>query len=430
MTMAPTPTERSTGWSDAWLDLVPMPPGHRVLIVTGAPGPALGRLAGRAGSLSVAVTHAASGPLALAQVDGAPIDVEVGSLDSLLPPDRELDIVILQGTVRAVALDQVARHLAPSGRLVILTDNAMSPLRAVDRLRGRPSGATGGSHRKLVRRLRHAGLASMSTFALLRSSSSPVVAFRTDRHEVARSVLTAATSLVGGGRGWALRALRAGAGIGRATGLVPAWLIVARRPAAAPDDPLTPSGRIGVEENDQGVVVLGAGPDGVEKWFRNREDADRVEAALATLAAAGFALAPQVIDRPDPCRLRLTWVAGGGLDALTMPPRRLVAWTAAGAEVLARIQRLTADGNGQVLVHGDYWLGCLVVDRGQVAGVVDWTDSYRGDPAVDLDELVSVAASRPGLDPERRQEIVTAALRAHRAAGGPAAARRHLEAAR
>ena len=42
-----------------------------------------------------------------------------------------------------------------------------------------------------------------------------------------------------------------------------------------------------------------------------------------------------------------------------------------------------ADG-GEVLVHGDLHIRHVLVDRGELAGVIDWGDLCRADPAVDL----------------------------------------------
>ena len=55
----------------------------------------------------------------------------------------------------------------------------------------------------------------------------------------------------------------------------------------------------------------------------------------------------------------------------------------AAARALALLQSSTRHEDGTVLVHGDYWLGNLIVDRGQVVGVFDWELAQRGSPEED-----------------------------------------------
>jgi aminoglycoside phosphotransferase (APT) family kinase protein len=41
-----------------------------------------------------------------------------------------------------------------------------------------------------------------------------------------------------------------------------------------------------------------------------------------------------------------------------------------------------------VLVHGDYWLGNLLVDADRVVGVLDWGNAHWGERGEDLRHLV------------------------------------------
>jgi aminoglycoside phosphotransferase (APT) family kinase protein len=53
-----------------------------------------------------------------------------------------------------------------------------------------------------------------------------------------------------------------------------------------------------------------------------------------------------------------------------------------------------------VLVHGDLHGRHLLVDEGQLGGVIDWGDVCIGDPAIDLQFLWSVVS------PEARDEVL------------------------
>jgi aminoglycoside phosphotransferase (APT) family kinase protein len=54
----------------------------------------------------------------------------------------------------------------------------------------------------------------------------------------------------------------------------------------------------------------------------------------------------------------------------------------------------------EVLVHGDFGESNLLVSRGALAGVIDWTDAHVGDPALDLAwfvQCLGVVAARSAL---------------------------------
>jgi aminoglycoside phosphotransferase (APT) family kinase protein len=61
----------------------------------------------------------------------------------------------------------------------------------------------------------------------------------------------------------------------------------------------------------------------------------------------------------------------------------------AGKELLDTVQ--TAQTN---LIHGDLGPGHILVQDGAVTGIIDWTDSHLGDPALDLSWLL-YGASEP-----------------------------------
>ncbi len=58
-------------------------------------------------------------------------------------------------------------------------------------------------------------------------------------------------------------------------------------------------------------------------------------------------------------------------------------------ETRAGVERVLAAGvqrhpNAVVLLHGDLWPGNVMFERGRLVAVLDWEDSARGDPLVDL----------------------------------------------
>ncbi len=83
----------------------------------------------------------------------------------------------------------------------------------------------------------------------------------------------------------------------------------------------------------------------------------------------------------------------------------LVAWTARAAALLARLQELTGSADGTVLVHGDFWLGNLLVEGDRVTGLVDWGDARRGSPDVDRRFLVESLARRQRVEPALRARL-------------------------
>lgn len=93
---------------------------------------------------------------------------------------------------------------------------------------------------------------------------------------------------------------------------------------------------------------------------------------LAPVRAAGLADDP----RGDVGR-----VAARGRDWLARVPLAPALAAAAGALLGGPPP---ADVDARVLVHGDFHAGNLLVDRGEVSGVIDWGDAAAGDPAIDL----------------------------------------------
>jgi aminoglycoside phosphotransferase (APT) family kinase protein len=70
------------------------------------------------------------------------------------------------------------------------------------------------------------------------------------------------------------------------------------------------------------------------------------------------------------------------------------------AERLLRDAERLEPSSTEVLVHGDLHGRHLLVDEGQLGGVIDWGDVCIGDPAIDLQFLWSVVS------PEARDEVL------------------------
>ena len=107
---------------------------------------------------------------------------------------------------------------------------------------------------------------------------------------------------------------------------------------------------------------------------------------------------------PGPAVCRFSWLVGDPLVVEELDDDALVLWTARAARLLAHLQHLTRHPDGTVLVHGDLWLGNLLVAGEEISGVVDWTRARRGSPEIDRRFLVdSVHHHRP--DPALRRRL-------------------------
>jgi Phosphotransferase enzyme family len=354
-------------WAAAWVDLLGDVRGARTLVAEWAPGCA------------------------------ASVLVERGAVVSSDARDGPFDLVVLDGTPGRVT-SSVAGALRPGGRVALVVDNARSPLRLLDRAYGRPAGPAVGSLARVRRRLAAAGLPARQSFGLLRSSVAPVTGFDLDAPAAAAAVLDAAATRIGGRRLPALSLLRAAVVRGSGAALVPAWLVVAGPATDGTRLELPVTGRIGYEDSEQVKVVRGEPPTVLEKRYLHPVEADNEAAALEALAAAGVGFVPRLLGRDGPLRASQTWMPGRALNVGRLRRSELARWLLRAAESLAEIQRRTARG-GEVLVHGDFWLGNVLVAGDDVVAVVDWTEARWGDPAVDAAHLVSTLVGSGALAP-------------------------------
>jgi RIO-like serine/threonine protein kinase len=164
------------------------------------------------------------------------------------------------------------------------------------------------------------------------------------------------------------------------------------------------TGRIGYEDSEEVKVVHGDPPELVEKRYLRQLEADRETTALEALAEAGFALAPRPVRRDGPLLATQTWLSGRALNVERLGDEELEAWILRAADVLAGLRRRTASG-GEVLRHGDFWLGNLLVEGDTIVGVVDWTEATRGEPAADADHLVATLVESGRISAERGRDL-------------------------
>ena len=371
----------SASGSGAWADLLGDVGGQDVLVVDRVPS---------------------RGPTLLAQ-RGARVTVVEDDPDRLAVrraawPDGPVETIAPGGTSASwdiVVIDSVARRdhaaaaaaCARAARVLVVTDNWLSPLRLVDRTLRRPTGpaARPPSIRHL---LRPCGLVIEQRFGLLRSTAAPVTAFDLHAHLAAAAVLAAAGTHIGGIRRAGLSTLQHAEAAWVRAAIAPGEATLARRPTAAPTAEPKITGRIGYEASEERKVLLGEPPTAVDKRYRSADAASAEIGALHALRAGGLRIGVAVLGRPAPDRAVLEWLPGETLNVKRMSTAELEIWVAKAALVLRDIRRATAHTDGTSLVHGDFWLGNVLVRGGEVAAVIDWTGAQWGDPASDVRHLV------------------------------------------
>lgn len=322
------------------------------------------------------------------------------------PPEAgQHDMVCVDG-VRLTGRQRrrLASVLAPGGRWVQVSDNAVSPLRALDRLRGVRGGSDLRVSLGLLRRVlrRQVGVETHQAFALLRSSARPITAF--DVLSRTGMAHTAAASLthVRGVRGALLRLARRSPPR-LVAWFAPGWMVVARAPEV-PVDPRRVVGKVATNKSDEVKILRGDPPVEMEKRFvRSTPTAET--AALRELGRLGFPLAPRLLEA-DETSLRYEWLTGETLRLARLDDEELTAWITRAADVLGELQRATRHVDGTVLVHGDFWLGNLLVDGERVCGILDWTRSHRGSPEFDRRFLVESLEGKRETSPELRARLV------------------------
>jgi len=401
----------------AWIDLLDGLEGARVLLAEHSPGLAGMRVAGEAAVVGLAEADDARADFRRTWMAGQPPELIVGAESRLAVDQGPWDLVIVDGLPTVCGHDQTSpldvrlrrltAGLAPQGRLVVISDNRVSPLRAADRAVGRPAGPSGPCLMSIERAVRRAGMEVTQRFGLLRSSADGVTAFDLDAPRAASAILAATTVRTELTRVIALGLLRRLAERRAAALAVPAWMVVASPSSHAwTPSPLRPSGRLGHEDSEESKVLRGEPPAELDKRCSTPDAAAREAMALRVLEACGLTIAPRLLGQPSPERIRQTWQPGRPMRPAGLRRDDLRAWVGRAAQTLATMQRATERGDGSVLVHGDYWLGNLLVDGGTVVAVLDWTRAHWGDRAEDLHHLVDHLV-RMRLAPARDVRLLT-----------------------
>ncbi|MGI8794730.1 MAG: phosphotransferase, partial [Acidimicrobiales bacterium] len=269
-----------------------------------------------------------------------------------------------------------------------VADNAYNPLRALDRRVGKSASRAASRLGRVVADLRAAGLVVHQRFGVARSTLAPTTVFDLDAPVAGAAALQRVTPLMAGPR----RAMTAGLAhlVGRGIGgpAAPGWMVLAGV-GPAPNDPLRITGRIASLDSDESKMILGEPPEIFEKRYSDLAAADASAMALNTLHEHAPGLAPTPLGRSHPMRVRTAWISGRPLSPHGLNAAEIETWVEKAAEALRRMQDHTRRPDGSVLVHGDYWLGNLVVDDDRILAVIDWAGAHWGDPSEDREHLVA-----------------------------------------
>ena len=383
----------------AWVELLDDLEGARVLIAQNQPGLAAKRVAREAAVVGVAEADEARAHFRRRWLAEERAAIVVDTEERLAAGGGPWDLVIVDGLTAGrddretrsldSRLRRLADGLAQHGRLVVVADNRLSPLRTADVAVGRAAGPAGPSLRSIEHALRGVGLTVSQRFGLLRSSVDGVTAFDMDAPAAASAVIAAAAVNIERFRAIGFRLLHHATQRRTAARAVPAWMIVASSsnpPWAA--SPSRPTARLGHKGSQESKVLRGEPPVELEKRYSSPEAAASEGMVLRVLEACGLNLAPRMLSQPGADRIRHSWLPGQPLRPAGLRRRGLRIWVGRAAQTIGVIQEATRRGDGTVLVHGDYWLGNLLVDAGEVVAVLDWTRAHWGEPTEDVRHLV------------------------------------------
>lgn len=328
----------------------------------------------------------------------------------------QADAVVLAAVALDVRLVRTAASvLGRDGVLLLVAANAASPLAWADRLRRRSTAPLErlSSLRALAA---DAGLPSRAEYGLLRSVQVSSTMFALQHRKAAARVVAGSNTLNTGLRRRLVDLLRSGVERGHAVRLVAGVAVLcSARPLAF--EPLT--GRIGVLGSDEVKLLYGDPPCYVDKVYASERTATAEADALEAVGRAWPGLAPTLLDRRSPLRNRISWLPGRTLTVNRLTPEEGARWVLDAARVLGELHgRLGTDPDRPGILHGDYWLGNLLVDQERVVGVIDWTDASLGDPAVDLRFLVDEWATAGGLSADEAAQLHAAARAAYDAGRG------------
>ncbi len=304
---------------------------------------------------------------------------------------RQVDVVDAPAGATTLVVDEYALDLIDavdsSVTVVCLLTNRWSPLHWAD------GGSRGPAVRltEVRRRVERHGRSSR-TLGVFRSTTRPLALIGFDTPEAARMTVSALGVHVAGWRRHVLVTAVRFPTIGR--WMSPGWLLIA--PGTGRKPTLDPTGQIGYEQSEGCTRVLGEPPRLIEREAAV-DDLIAEAAVLDELGASSIApLVPHVIRAPgrDESRpgarapsLVTSLIPGRPLRPRQMTDQEIERWTERAAHVLDELQSTTLDEDGSVLVHGDYWLGNLLVDDDQIVGIIDWESAHRGQTTEDREFL-------------------------------------------
>jgi hypothetical protein len=300
---------------------------------------------------------------------------------------RQVEVVEDPSAASTLVVDESSLAIVdtsePSVNIVGLMANSRSPLRWVDDGFGSRS-----ARLPEIRRRFEGGGRATRAFGVLRSTTSPLALVPFDSPASSDLVRSALSVHVGGHRKRLLEIVSRSGPLGRS--VFPGWLVVAH--GLGRDTGFDPTGQIGYGQSTGCTRVLGEPPRYIE---READQAALVHEALVLDELADSTLAafvPVVIRAPDryhqqPGRrapsLVTTIMPGRALMPRDMSDLELETWTERAARLLDELQETSANSDGTVLVHGDYWLGNLLVDGEQIVSIIDWETAHRGSRSED-----------------------------------------------
>ena len=373
-----------------------------------APAGAWTELLGDVRGLSVVLVDATGGQADVLLTDaGASVRVvDAAHLDQV-PPGSADRVAVAGLRLDRRLVRAAASLLGPEGVLLLVAANAASPLAWLDRAQRR-SATPLHTLRRLGRLARSAGAPVRKEYGLLRSVEVSSTLVDLGSPAAAAQVMASSNTLNSGLRRRAVDALQQAVSQGHARRVMPGVAVLCAADAL-PYPPLT--GRIGVLGSAEVKLLYGDPPSHVDKVYAS-DRAARAEAdALAAVNAVWPEVAPVLVERRSARCNRVTWAEGRTLAVKRLTLEDGERWVLTTAALLGELhRRLGPSPDGTVLVHGDLWLGNLLVDDAQtrIAALIDWTESHRGDAETDLAFLVRTWGRRR-LDPAAFEELRRAA---------------------
>ena len=315
---------------------------------------------------------------------------------------RHVDLVADPSQATTLIVDEYSfesiGEAPPSATIICLITNRWSPLHWAD----------GGSRGPLIRLgavlglLRETGRPTR-TLGVFRSTIRPLALVGFDTPAAAAVTVSALGVHVSGWRRRMLELAVRFDSIGRL--IAPGWLVIATTKNRDVD--LHPTGQIGYEQSEGCTRIRGEPPRYIEREAAI-DDLATEAAMLAELSSSSIAsLVPTVIRAPDQDlaqpgtaapSLVTSVIHGRALRPRQMNDQDIETWTLRAAQLLDELQSTTRIDDGSVIVHGDFWLGNLLVDDDHIVGVIDWESAHRGSPAEDREFLARSLTDYLGRD--------------------------------